>query len=222
MPRVLSETIEHIGWDDIHARTLTPNPKQVHHRSPGLHLSGVLRYIAINTRLLKGIDPVTGKWVGDEDVELMEEDMPLRMVLGMALEEWLAPLYPNMNWQPGELSLNGITGSPDGLSISDLVSLPFLPEWTPIIEEFKCTWKSCRHGILAQKLWIWQGGCYAHMYGCRYVRFNVLWVNGDYTRGGPGGPVYKRYLIEYSELDLKNLWDMVLLNKNAPGVKIEG
>lgn len=205
----------------MQARTLEPRAKVVHKRTPGLHLSGILRYIAISSKILKGIDPVTGKWIGDEDADLMEEDMPLRMALGMAWEEWVACLYPSMRWQPGELSLNGIAGSPDGLSLSDLTSLPFLPEWTAIIEEFKCTWKSCRHGILAQKLWIWQGGCYAHMYGCKYVRFNILWVNGDYERRGPGGPIYKRYLVEYSDLDLKNLWDMILLNKNAPGVKIE-
>lgn len=219
--RVIQETIEQVGWEDMNTRQNQPTAKKViHRRAPGIHLSGVIRHVAISQKILKGIDPVTGKWVGDEDAELCEEDMPLRMALGMAWEEYAAPLYPEMNWQPGELSLDGVSGNPDGISISQPGVEP-VPDWTPIIEEFKCTWKSCRHGILAQKLWMWQGMGYAHMYGCLHVRFNILWVNGDYARGGVGGPIYKRYLVEFTPLDLKNLWTMVLLNKNDPKVKVE-
>lgn len=224
MPRILQESIEQVGWDDMRDRANAPNatPKRIHHRTPGLHLSGIIRYIGIRGKYIKGVDPVTGKWIGDEDADLCEEDMPLRMAMGMAWEEWIASLYPDMHWQPGEVFLDGVTGSPDGLSFSG-ADLPMLPLGTPIIEEFKCTWKSCRHGILAILIWIWQGACYAIMYGngCRHVRFNIFWVNGDYARGGPGGPVYKRYLIEFSDTELKNIWTMILKNKNAPGVKIE-
>lgn len=233
MPKIVQETIEQIGWDDMHARRSHYAPKPVHARTPGLHLSGILRFIAINHKLLKGIDPVTGKWVGDEDADLLEEDMPLRMALGMALEEWIAPLYPDMIWQPGELYKDGITGSPDGLSLlgnNDLAAklakrLLGECESIPVIEEFKCTWKSSRHGILEPKtqIWLWQGAGYAHMYGngCRHVRFNILWVNGDYGKGGIGGPEYRRYLVEYTQQELDNIWSMILKNKDQPGVRIE-
>lgn len=215
--RLISESVCQISWTDIHARSLVPAPshKLVPTRTPGLHLSGVLRYIAINSKMLKGIDPLTGKWAGDADADLMEEDMPLRMVLGMAFEEWIAPLYPDMAWQPGELHMDGIIGSPDGLTVD--------PTHGPLIEEFKCTWKSSRQGIMDPKhtLWHWQGMCYALMYGTLLVRYNIFWVNGNYDRSGPGGPQYVRYLVAYTPRELSNIWNMVLLNRDAPGVKVE-
>lgn len=219
MPRLIRETNVQISWTDILARgsAATPPHKVIVSRTPGTHLSGILRYIAISSKLLKGIDPVTGKWEGDADSDLLEEDMPLRMCMGMAFEEWIAVLYPDMLWQPGELFQDGVIGSPDGLTVDD--------EHGPIIEEFKCTWKSSRQGIMDPKhtLWHWQGEGYAYMYGTQLVRYNIFWVNGNYDRAkGAGGPQYTRYLVEYSPAELKNIWKMILMNRNAPGVKVEG
>lgn len=186
------------------------------YRSPGIHLSGVLRYIGINQKIIKGVDPVTGKWIGDSGADLNEEDMPLRMVLGMAWEEYAATLYPEMNWQPGELCKDSITGSPDGVTLIEIDG-----EEVPVIEEFKLTWKSARQGILKQTMWLWQGAGYCIMYGTNWCRFNILYVNGEYEKFGMGGPVYRRYLVYYSDRELAGIWAMVLHNRDNPAVRIE-
>lgn len=228
MPILLSEEVVKMDWADIQqseqeAARIGLQASQPSPRSKGIHLSGVLRYIAISTGALKG--KVGG--VVSTSGEVDEESMPIRMALGMAWERWVAGLYPEMEWQPGEVELDGIVGSPDGFtydaSIAGDVARRMGVDSPLVVEEFKCTWKSSFHPFLSKKndLWMWQGMGYAHMMGTRWVRWHAMYVNGDYRVGGCGEPTYKKYLVEFSQNELEGNWRRVMMNKNEPGVIAE-
>jgi hypothetical protein len=160
-------------------------------RTKGMHLSGVLRYIAITTGLLKIAQAIA------------EEELPLRMALGFAWEEFASTLYPHLIYQPGEITEAGVIMTCDGHSILDDRFA---------IEEFKCTWKKVRTGNeLIREEWYWghQGRGYCWGYDARFVRWHILYINGHY-RGG--GPVYMRYLVEFSDREVESTRNMVLKN----------
>lgn len=214
MPVILSEESVIITWDDIAlsesrsaeiaARILSTGP-----RTPGVHLSGITRHMALSTGLLKPFR--VGSTQDIRNGEMDEEEMPLRMMLGMAYERWVAGLYPEMEWQPGELSKDGIVGSMDGFTIED---------YGTVVDEFKLTWKSSYQPFLSKKnqLWLWQGMGYAHMMETRWVRWHVLYVNGDYRLGGCGEPEYRKILVEFSQKELEGNWRRLVMNRDEEGV----
>jgi len=141
--------------------------------------------------------------------------MPVRMAVGMAWEEWAVGLWPKtFQWQPGECKRDGIIGSPDG-------KMPRVGGGNWQLEEFKCTWKSLHkyRDILAplNRLWIWQMAGYCAMMGLTYARLHVMWVNGDYR---PPSPVYRTYLLRFTEQELEEFWrNVVMANKDQ--VRVE-
>jgi hypothetical protein len=169
-------------------------------RTAGIHLSGILYYLAKEGGLFKNIE---------EDRN--DEELPLRMAMGLAWEEFAASLYPNMDWQPGEHSHEGIVMTCDGIS-----SLPISPDLvteTPCLNEFKLTWKKTRTAEeLLQNEWYWmhQGRGYCWGYDFRFVRWHICYANGDY-RGK--GPKYMRYLIQFSDEEIEKTGNMIRLNK---------
>ena len=212
MPRVVEETEVRIEWADIESRVTHERPAK-YKRTPGKHLSSVLRYIATTAGILKGVDPKTGKWKGDTTLD--EDEMPLRMALGMAWEDWAVGLYPEMVWQPGEIERDNVYGTPDGLSAITLGNLEIC------IDEFKCTWKSShQRPILGEWMWMNQGMGYCAMsqMDIRYVRYHVMYVCGNYR---PPAPSYMRYLVEYSQQEIDRTWALVMRNKDKEGVKRE-
>ena len=196
MPRLLSQRQVQIEWTDIEARQHRPIP--ITPRSNGIHLSGVLRYIAIKSGILQV--------AVQED---REDEMPLRMALGMAWENWVVGLYPDMIWQPGEFERDQVYGTPDGITLTGDTGNGVA------LEEFKCTWKSSRKPLLDQWMWMQQGSGYCNMLDTDRVTYNVLYVNGDYR---DSGPQYIRSLVEFSSHDLRRNWDMVLGSRDAAGV----
>lgn len=203
MAIVLEEKEISIEWTDIDRMHIHVPPYGV--RSSGTHVTDILRYLHFGSLPLE-TDEYKQKqleWdLDDRDI------MPLRMFMGMGWEMWAARLYPELEWQPGEVEIAGIAGSPDGFSI-----LPIAGETHVVVEEFKLTWKSCRHReILKERLWMWQIKSYVWMSGSAmegpgYARVHVCWVNGDYER--PFSPKYIRYLIQFDEEELDRNWVMV-------------
>ncbi len=251
MPRLLEQTEIRMEWADVARRIHHPFPES-HPRSPGVHLSGVLRYIALEAGILSkpGVESTSGKQLQDVD----EEEMPLRMMLGMFFEEGAVGLYPEMQWQPGELERDRVFGTPDGMSIIEIapksstvagVSKDGAKGGGPtgnwgqdakrnhaathpsvsssfVVEEFKLTWKSeWNYGkdrfLTVNWLWMNQGKGYLALAqhngfeNLRHVRFHICWVNGDYR---PPQPKLCRYLVEFSQAEIDNLWRLVLRNKD--------
>lgn len=193
-------------------------------RSPGIHLSTILRGIAIETGILK---VEKGKSAGrDFTISEEEEDIwndyrkagnmqriPARMALGMAWEEWAARhLYPEMVWQPGECVRDGIAMTPDGVTVEGSGDKERL--W---LEEFKCTYKSSHvkgepREIQGEWLWLAQCKSYCRGLGTRLARLHVLYVNGSYRFDGEV-PAYIVYGIEFTAQEIRDNWGMVVREK---------
>lgn len=179
-----------LDWTDIQDRCRHEIP-DTEHRASGVHLSGILKKIAIAKGILRrGM--------------MREEEFPLRMAMGMAFESWIVGLYPEMVWQPGEMTLDGISGNPDGYSVVDGVAQ---------VEEFKLTWKKRKADILEDS-WMWQTQMcgYCKMLGARHARLHVCWVNDQYA---PPQPVYYRYLLEWTEEEVESTWNLLVANMDG-------
>lgn len=202
MAQVLQVQQVAVEWADLARWKQRKFPKSARKRSPGIHLSGVIDYCVVEAGLM------TKK-------EIDEDEMPLRMAVGMAWESWIVGLYPDMIWQPGEWHKAGIYGTPDGLTYPDRIVTPAYEQG--ITEEFKATWYSMAkwRSILDAKRYIWQlcGNCYGM--GTTLGRLHVLWVNGDYRK--QRGPHYITYLIEFTQTEINQFWASVIVKnkKNA-------
>lgn len=172
-----------------------PGPK----RSKGLHLSEVISSIdkALNISGYgsKHRDP-------DDDPELLFE-------MGFLWEEVLeTALGLREVERPGEYVCDGIACSPDGIIYEKRRGRDAEPR--PVIEEYKCTWKSCRGGVQAiQDNWRWmtQIKAYCFVVGAVKARLRVLYVNGDYSR--PMRPAYQAYELRFSPEELLETWTMI-------------
>jgi hypothetical protein len=86
--------------------------------------------------------------------------------------------------------------------------------------ETKCTEKKVRDGadFLLEWLYRHQGANYCHAYGLELgervevVRYPVLFYRGDW-RGS--GPVAVEYTVRFAPAELKQSWNMLLVNKQA-------
>lgn len=214
--QLLEVTEVQLQWDDLN--NLTYHPRQQESRSGGEHVSDVLKVLrefAISKNMYT-----------EED---KEDDMPLRILLGLAFEESAARLYPTMHWQPGEIEYAGLAGSPDGISPGDTAVYPD----GICVDEFKYTGKSLRikgrkpqpNGQIRQEdlkdirsefLWIHQGMTYINLLRrsggdafkkLNLCRFHICWKYGAYQY--PMREVYIRYLVRFDEKELNGSWAMV-------------
>uniref|UniRef100_A0A6M3LG66 PD-(D/E)XK endonuclease-like domain-containing protein n=1 Tax=viral metagenome TaxID=1070528 RepID=A0A6M3LG66_9ZZZZ len=164
-------------------------------RSPGLHVSGLIR------RLMQRLEP--GKYSDDEpDITGV-----LRMLLGMAFEdklEWLLDRrWPGRIVRPGEIERDGIVGSPDGVDINE-----------ERLYEYKLTWMKYEPDLEHQKYWkyIVQIKAYLAMLGWTRACLWIYFVDGDY-RGS--GPLLKPFDLEFSQQELAEAWAMLLGAREA-------
>lgn len=194
MPQLLEEKEILLEWKDLEKRV--PKRKATDgKRSSGIHLSGIIRATLQKMKYL--------------DLDERTDEMPLIVMLGMFFEEGIVSLYPDLIWQPGEVQLDGISGSPDGLTEGPPVQL----------EEFKFTKKAQqkRQGedMLSEKLWMWQLSGYCHMLGLTRARLHVLWDRDCFK------PMYYTYLIQFTETELARFWRNVILENKDLAVAEE-
>lgn len=210
MKILLHEDVK-LEFADLRRRVVVP--PQTAPRSPGVHLSGVLKQWAMEAEIL-----TPSEWAEEE-----EGVYPLRMFMGNLWEEGVASLYETSLWWPGELKRDGVIGTHDG----EGSHAP--PDYMPsaddvMIEEVKFTHKSCsggrdvpnlasRQGVVDWWRWLQQGMGYLNMHidRPRLVRYHVLYANGDYQR--PYRERYVRTLVEFSEQELAANWRSVLKYK---------
>jgi hypothetical protein len=178
-----------------------------HKRTPGVHLSGVLRRIAIKSGILKVDDD-------EEDLDALfsrySDGQPgdnavfNRVALGMAWEDWYGPQIAGADYHPGEYSLDGVIGSPD--------CVYYGADGGVIVHEIKCTWKSSRKPIEGEWLWMRQVQGYCRMVGTNYACLHVYHVMGDY-RGS--GPLLRLHSLEFTDEELETTWQLVLRHKES-------
>lgn len=201
----------------IHDITATPAGDLIlspdHTRSTGLHVSTVIQDICLDLGYLKRNDqgqiqdpdriPVDGLTIRDPNpTTVFPPEVVRKIVLGLAWEEWLAPANPHISYHLGEMELDGIVGTPDGLST------PPPPHRAIVIHEFKLTWKSCRHKTpLECPWWAMQAKAYCAMMGTHIVQWHVYYVCGDYNY--PLQPQYRVYWAVFERQEIIDNWRMI-------------
>lgn len=202
---VLEHVIISLTADDLRRRVLIDRTKLNAPRSSGVHLSGVLKYLAYSP----GGALADGK-AKSEPCDY-EETYPTIMACGVMWEEFCVSLYPQIEWQPGQRERDGITGTPDGLNFKvDYFPSSHFREDVPMIEEFKFTTKGMRS---PEQVWWWQRQAlgYCALTGLNHVRWHVNWAHGDYKK--QRWPTYTRTLVRFEDAEIERWWSVVVRNK---------
>lgn len=181
-------------------------------RTPGVHLSDILRSLGFKLGLLKETD--------DDELNdlnyLSRHVLPtevhqcgplMRCVIGYMWEEWyFHHVLKRAIFHPGEFTLDGIIGTPDGIE-EDSRYLT--------LHETKATFKSSRHPMESHKLYLYQIACYLKMVA---LRFNVpisqcravlhpLFIKGNY-RGID--PISNPTAIYFTQEEVDGIWAAVV------------
>jgi hypothetical protein len=195
MPTLISETDVRLERSDLLRRIQLPRSVSADGfivpppRTPGLHLSGLLKYVAQKSKITSYIDQVS------------DEDLPIRWMLGVIFEEFAASLMPEMIWQPGEVT-DPVIMTCDGAQLDE--------DGNSVIKEFKFNRAKKYSGAdLLKKKWLWmqQGLGYCLGYGPCRVEWNVMSV-----MEWPD-PVWTRYLVEFSDKELGDMRRMIEVNR---------
>lgn len=213
MPTLISETDVKLERGDLLQRVMLPrlidrsnNTIVPPMRAPGLHLSGLLRYVALKSKITAYIHDA------EEEDAIERGHLPLRWFLGQIVEEGLASLYPYMLWQPGEM-FDPLIMNCDGVSSADetIALLHGLPPSACFLEEFKCRRTKKISGVALMKKWIFmqQGLGYCLGYGAEYVRWHILSLF-EFP-----DPVYTQYLIHFSQKELDESRRMIDINRES-------
>lgn len=173
-------------------------------RSGGIHVTDIIKKIALSSGIL----------LPQEEEELDWE----RMALGCAWEEWIVKHHPDIIHQPGEIVVDGIAMTPDGISLTSA---------GPEVHEIKVTWESARKKPGDSGLWwmrLAQGKAYCRgvdrlrldKVKCRVVNYHVYHVNGEYNFLRNIQDKEKRnrvYTVTFSDKEVESNWTMMLNGK---------
>ena len=180
-------------------------------RSPGVHVSDLIRSIAVRTGVLKSETVKVGR-----RTETLTEGAgpdPTLFALGLAWECWAAGLYPGMVWQPPEARCDGISMSADGLTLAE-------EGCGTVVEEFKATRKSAHvsgspRPIEGEWMWLAQVKSYCLGWDTDQARLHVLYINGNYRFGEPdGAPQYVRYDLAFTQRELSDNWALMVRERD--------
>ena len=169
-------------------------------RSEGLHQSTIIKSI------MQKVYPKRFKEAKATD------DLPWeKFALGWAWEESLSRSFAELAdvvMHPGELELDGIIGTPDGLNVTG----------DGCLEEYKATYISARNEIKSDKFlhWHMQTKGYLKMLGIQpVVIYRVFFVCGDYQY--PIGPLWKSWRVEFEQHDIETNWQLLVRHATNEG-----
>lgn len=179
-------------------------------RSPGIHVSRVIRAIAGETGILKKeyCEDLSLVEVGPDGWwESLDTFSQLRISLGLAWEEWYAKVLAEVLgviFHPGEMCLDGIYMTPDGESLDMVLSLYGL-----VMHEIKLTYKSTNTvgDLLSQWMWLTQCKCYCKAKHTNVAYVHVFFVCGDYSY--PIRPVLKCWRVTFTDAELDEAWELI-------------
>ena len=167
-------------------------------RSPGLHVSDVIRSILVDLGRLEKKDTFT-----ESDMITMERGFVWEQMLSMAWGQLIGARI-------GEVECEGIALSPDGIS--------FDPDG-PIIDEYKCTLKSAKSPPEDNMAWMMQIKAYCYACECLKARLWVWYMKGEYK---PPFHVFRVYGLEFTERELVENWTMIINQAKAKGMLPQG
>lgn len=173
---------------------------QSQHRTPGIHVSDIIRYLCIRL----------GHFEDDNESNTVLPPSTLsRMQIGCAIEDALSLRYhqdnPDRYIRIGEIERDGIYGHPDLIDCH-----------LGAVKEFKATWVSTKSKPGSTKFWKWevQLKAYCYMIDLPLGHLQPVHMNGDYKWGkgpesGVQAPIYER---RFTDKELRENWEMLLTN----------
>lgn len=206
-----------------------PPPPSRHERSEGIHLSRIIRAIALETGLLKPdwFEELSLVEVGSSDEwwNNLDPVAQFRIGMGLAWEEWYIPQLDEVVDHPGEMELDGIYMTPDGEELTAFVVQESYAKqsrrWEKVIHEVKCTYKSTKtvgwdkvrtewdleRAMQGEVMWQMQGKGYCKAANTPNIVHHILFVCGDYS--WPMRPQGWRFHQTYSQAELDTNWNLI-------------
>jgi len=165
-------------------------------RSEGVHLTEIIRDIMETTGMSK--TQSGGGWASKQ--------LDMAAEVGFMWEELLSQvLKERLPCRLGEIKLDGISMSPDGVDIED--SDMFLCE-------YKCVWASSRHSPADNWKWMTQVKGYCKALGVARVKMFILYLNGGWDGKGPD---WKGYVLTFTPLEIQENWSMIINHAKHKG-----
>jgi len=171
-------------------------------RSPGQHVSGIIRCMATEMGILK---PEWAEELSLVDArEITDPTTVLRILIGLGWERQYVDLLPDVVDHPSEIEYDGVYMSPDGESLS------FIYKWVKVIHEFKSTYKSTKTvgDLTSQFMWLSQIKSYCKATDTLFAELHVLFLNGDYSY--PMKPMLKKWRIEFTQQEIDDNWRLLM------------
>jgi len=171
-------------------------------RTPGLHLSDILEFIELHMGVKYG--------TGWDRTQVMDSGFVWERHLERTIAEVRCARI-------GEVELDGILMSPDGLGIDkDGIStregkIIVPPSGKPILMEYKWTWKSSINMPWDNWRWMTQIKSYLKGVNMDIAIMHIAYVNGN-NRGS--GPQYRLCWMRFEQEELDKNWEMIIRNKN--------
>jgi hypothetical protein len=204
-----------------HVPIVLPHPAPKSPRSPGVHVSTLIKGIAQETGFLPpddldelGLVNLLSK-TGEAWWETLDHVAKLRISLGLAWEEWYIPQLEAMGVvdHPGEMEVEGIYMTHDGESMDRIVR----GRLEPVIHEVKATYKSINTvglDLATQWMWLTQTKAYCKGAGATRAYLHVLFMCGDYKmpirpRLGPIDGQMTCYCIDYTPEEIQESWTLL-------------
>lgn len=137
----------------------------------------------------------------------------LTMEMGFVWEDLLSHVFAGrLGARIGELEVDGIVMSPDGLGYDDV--------WDcPVVEEYKFTWKSSKNDPTDNTSWMIQTKAYCYAFGVNTLLLRILYVMGDYKGSGP---LYRECRVRFTDDELLSNWEMLVNNRDAAWEGMKG
>ena len=161
-------------------------------REEGLHLGEVIKSLMSSSGL-----GYKGK--GFTDMELTAEiGLLWERILGKVMAEKYA-------MRPPQIQVDGIWMSPDGIGPDPREEVPL------VVEEYKAAWASIRRSPADNFYYMCQVKAYCYALGTNVAVMRIFHVMGNYKGSGP---MYRVARIVFSDLELKQNWDMMLRERD--------
>lgn len=194
-------------------------------RSPGVHVSNLIRGLAVQSGILKIKDRL-------DDLQLVEVNQGvwwegldpasrLRISIGLAWEQWyLGQLSDILVDHPGEMHLDGIYLTHDAESL-DLVASE-CPNgsnhrYVRAVHEVKATYKSTNTVVdwTSPKNWLWKMQIMAY---CKALNTTLGWAHILHLAGSysyPIEPVGSVWRLQFTQEEIDDAWDRVTGYRDA-------
>lgn len=165
-------------------------------RTNGLHLTDIIRSVMEDSGMQKTASGAS--W--------MPKQLSMAAEVGFMWEDLLSgAMKERLPCRIGEIELDGITMSPDGIEMLDDEL---------ILSEFKAVWASNKRLPVDNWKWMSQVKGYCKGLDLLKVKMYILYINGDWKGSGP---TYDGFLIEFTQLEIDENWNMLVNHAKHKG-----